>query len=517
MVFSRRQFLRTTAAGIGALATSRVAVGQETSRFGVVVIGAGMAGLFCAMRLRAAGFDVGLFEASDRLGGRVMSVLLPGFTTHAAEIGAMRLRSTDAIEMQLIDTLLGAKAKVPFDYPTHAWFLRNRLLHRLDDPAQLPYALDRQERAVIAGGGDLLFDTIRRMAAMNDRGSAIDRGVWQEVLRIRSKDGRDFITDSNGYDLLALNWNADAAVPWFEQLFTASRYYHVPGGLQRLPDAIAAAYRGDDGVMFTGHALRAIRRGNGADMVLSFGTGAGTHEVTTPRVVLAIPPASLERLDPGSFILQDARFRAALNGVQRISLGKIHLSFETPWWEAAGYGTGLTITDLPVRQTYFWGRDETTGMGLTLASYHDGPANGFWKALDVGDAYGPPDWIGNARGVDGLPLPASLVRTLPVSRLMAQEAWSQVRTIHALPDDAPPPVHGTYRNWGDDPLYGAAMHLWAIGTDAGETMRYMREPFPGLHVCGEAWSTDQGWISGATSTAEAVLQNKFGLPAYLSG
>jgi monoamine oxidase len=215
--------------------------------------------------------------------------------------------------------------------------------------------------------------------------------------------------------------------------------------------------------------------------------------------------------------LFDAPFRAALKGLLRLPLGKIHLSFDRPWWESAGYGVGRTVTDIPARQTYLWGKDAKSGMALTVASYHDGPAIEFWQALDTGETYGPANWIEAARGADRLPLPASLVEGLPASRPMVEEIWYQLRKAHALPDTASPPVLGTYRNWGADPLYGAGFHLWAIGTDVEQTIDYMREPYRGLYVVGEAWSRDQGWIKGATATAETVLQEKFGLPPYLSG
>jgi lysine 2-monooxygenase len=33
-----------------------------------------------------------------------------------------------------------------------------------------------------------------------------------------------------------------------------------------------------------------------------------------------------------------------------------------------------------------------------------------------------------------------------------------------------------------------------------------------LYVCGEAWSTSQGWVEGALNTSERVLQDHLGLP-----
>jgi len=44
-------------------------------------------------------------------------------------------------------------------------------------------------------------------------------------------------------------------------------------------------------------------------------------------------------------------------------------------------------------------------------------------------------------------------------------------------------------------------------------MPFMRRPVPGesVHVCGEAYSTQQGWVEGAFCTAEKMLQEHFGL------
>jgi monoamine oxidase len=73
----RREFLKGVAlAGAGAL----LAPGALAQRAGrdssprVVVIGAGLAGLACAYELREAGADVYVFDARDRVGGRVVSM-----------------------------------------------------------------------------------------------------------------------------------------------------------------------------------------------------------------------------------------------------------------------------------------------------------------------------------------------------------------------------------------------------------------------------------------------------------
>jgi phytoene dehydrogenase-like protein len=47
--------------------------------FDVIIVGAGLAGLSCARRLRTQGADYLLIEASDRVGGRVKTDVVKGF------------------------------------------------------------------------------------------------------------------------------------------------------------------------------------------------------------------------------------------------------------------------------------------------------------------------------------------------------------------------------------------------------------------------------------------------------
>ncbi|HEX7151893.1 MAG TPA: FAD-dependent oxidoreductase [Thermoanaerobaculia bacterium] len=70
--WSRRRFLRTTAAATAALAVPRMAKAQDHAR--IVILGGGTAGLTCAYRLQQNGVASMILEAAPRAGGRMYSL-----------------------------------------------------------------------------------------------------------------------------------------------------------------------------------------------------------------------------------------------------------------------------------------------------------------------------------------------------------------------------------------------------------------------------------------------------------
>lgn len=57
----------------------------------IVVVGAGVSGLVAAYELRAAGHNVSVVEARNRIGGRVLTIREPFSAAHSAEAGAARI------------------------------------------------------------------------------------------------------------------------------------------------------------------------------------------------------------------------------------------------------------------------------------------------------------------------------------------------------------------------------------------------------------------------------------------
>ncbi|MEV0390764.1 NAD(P)/FAD-dependent oxidoreductase [Nonomuraea sp. NPDC050643] len=107
---------------------------DRETREAVVVVGAGMAGLACAVRLHEAGLPVRVLEASDGVGGRVRTDVVGGFRLdrgfqvfNTAYPEARRVLDIDALDLRpfasgLIVQGTSARARVmlPWRHPRHA-------------------------------------------------------------------------------------------------------------------------------------------------------------------------------------------------------------------------------------------------------------------------------------------------------------------------------------------------------------------------------------------------------------
>lgn len=74
------------------------------------------------------------------------------------------------------------------------------------------------------------------------------------------------------------------------------------------------------------------------------------------------------------------------------------------------------------------------------------------------------------------------------------------------------PVAGAYTFWddfSDDALVGSGWHTWESGVSSAGIIEKMVCPFEKekkkVYVCGEAYSSDQGWIEGALKSVELIM------------
>ncbi len=224
----------------------------------VAIIGAGLAGLSCALSLENAGIAVNLLEASDAQGGRVRTDVVEGFRLDrgfqvllTAYPEAKRLLDYDALQLK------------KFEPGALVW--HGGKFHRFADSFRNPGAAAR-----------FLFDPIVPLAdklRVEKLRARVQRGTWEDMFARPEKTTRDYLQQ--------VPLSAGIIERFFEPFFggvflecelvTSSRFFEflfrmfsagataIPAaGMQQIPLQLAARLR--PGTLVTGARVAKVTR-----------------------------------------------------------------------------------------------------------------------------------------------------------------------------------------------------------------------------------------------------------------
>jgi len=576
--------------------------------YDIAIIGGGISGVYTAWRLKQAYPEkkIALFEYSNRIGGRLYSYTMPGMPNLKAELGGMRWLLSHKIVVGLIDHLKLRTREFPMGADggsNNLMYLRRRQLRvkDLNDPAKVPYLLNPDEQGM--NPDQLQAYVMNSLLPFNKELTAqqwwtvpvlngtplYKMGFWNLLYQVLSSEAYQYMNDAGGYYTNVANSTAPLSLP-ITEYDPSNKYYTLTDGFEQLPRTVARCFEALGGELFMNHRLDSFGRRKDQQYALHLirthtdergktEDAPDTHpvHVDADRVVLALPRRSIElirwnRMD------EDAELRRNVEAVISQAAFKLFLGYPYPWWQALGLEAGRTITDMPIRQTYYFGTESTHGgspenhNSLLMVSYNDLGSLPFWKALEEGAPFeGQPNKfvqpplaphtqqeVGGAAAEEPLPdsrleaprdapakkasahpekfmervigdgirqpqlkVFAQAISSVPKHRFtitqeMVAAAQEQVREVHGL-KFIPEPYTAVYQDWSADP-YGAGWHAWKAGFEFWNIMPYMRGiPGEQVHICGEAYSIGQGWVEGALQTAELMLKEHFGLgcPSFI--
>jgi monoamine oxidase len=509
---------------------------MATTVLDVAIVGGGVSGVWSGWRLTDPSLgpkqrkQVELFEMSDRIGGRLLSVSLPGQPDVACELGGMRYMSSQPYVQWLVETVLDlTHIPAPVAEDQNIAYVRGELLRILDtkDPTKVPYDLLADEKVRIT---TLLSDAIAAIApsTVGLTGDALrkavqtatyngrpvwQQGFWNMLAREMSSEAYRFTQALGGYDTTQLNWNGADTIVLNSDFAKGVTYSRVESGYENVPVQLAIRFQANGGQVSLNNKVCSIvptklpDGSNGLSLTVEDTKAKTDRPVLARSVILAMPRRSLELLEPTGPILGDPGFRALLPTVTPIPLFKAFLAYSEPWWTDVGITEGRSVTDLPLRQVYYWNTGTPTAPNSTLlASYDDTDDVGFWQGLAIDDGNaaarraaapctGPDRW-----------------KCWQATDAMRDELHRQLLIMHGGPE-APAPTAAIYHDWLADP-FGGGVNFWNIGVKSWEVMAKMAQPVADapVYVVGEAYSDAQGWVEGALRTSETVLTKYLGLP-----
>lgn len=363
-------------------------------------------------------------------------------------------------------------------------------------------------------------------------------GLWNVLQHYLDSEEFLYLHDALGYESIFANWNAAEALPWFLADFGVN-YLTLATGLDSVPLALARAVRtgGKERGVSTGItqgwellSIRSVSHSGEQVMNLEFSEGGGWkggtpsprhHSVLARNVILALPKGALKRIKYFD-IPRATEFPKLLRTVTPHPLFKLILGYKSAWWRDSKYlgaSTGKVITDLPIRQVYYFdhtgnssngkksARVKKSGPAAVMASYSDEHYVDFWRPL----LHLP---RGAPRHFDGDPenelseVEKNVLDALGIGEPLAMKAHGQITKLYpeGVRDTIPAPYVGLVMDWMQAPYFGG-WHTWDVHCLPTDVIQRMAQPFGDakIFVCGEAFSSEQGWIEGALKSVELCL------------
>ena len=403
MRLTRRDFLKVSGATVGAAAlggpvAAFASAPKPIAKQGrIAIIGGGIAGLNAALTLQDAGIASTVYEASDRVGGRMHSDTTSWggqVSEHCGELIDSGHKSilglANRFNIPRVD-LLGAE---PLHSTDTDYFFGS---YYTDSQAQADFnaVWNNVKRDVNAAG----YPTLYR--SYTQAGWDLDHMSIYEWIETRVPGGHatpmgrlldvaynieygNVTTEQSALNIVYLL--GFSPVPGNFAIFGASdERYHLVGGNETLPKAIFTALA--EGTVQLNTALTGIVRDAGKNTyVLTLKSGGSATTEVFDRIIMAIPFSVLRTI-----LTSDRAYHAAgfdnlkQTAISELGYGKnakLHLQFKSRYWNTPGQwgiGNGNAYSDTGFQNTWDVTRAQGgdtgilvdyTGGGVPLASYN---------------------------------------------------------------------------------------------------------------------------------------------------
>lgn len=366
---TRRRFLGTgaAAAASAALWDCRSLPGASPSPVEVVIVGAGIAGLTAAYRLRQANVPVRVFEAQGRAGGRMYSLRDHFADGQVVELGG-----------ELIDTpherirALAEELQIPLDDLTEpdpakareTWFFEGQARTEADIVEAFRPVAARIEAdlATLGGDGDVTHEApnggerLDGMSIAQWLDGAGVSGWFRRLLDVAYTTEYGLPTDRQS----ALNFllMIDPNPEPFKIFGESDERFHVQGGNDRIVSTLAERL---GSAVETGVRLEALTARADGSLLCELRREGRSETLVASQVLLALPFTLLR--DVRLNVEMPAAKREAIRELGYGTNAKLMVGFTERFWRQAG-ANGSVLTDLPFQLTWETSRGQEGRAGI---------------------------------------------------------------------------------------------------------------------------------------------------------
>ncbi|KAK7803440.1 hypothetical protein U0070_023750 [Myodes glareolus] len=460
----------------------------------VVVIGAGLAGLTAAKTLQDAGHKVTVLEASNHIGGRVVTVRNKEEGWYF-ELGPMRIPESHKLTHAYVEKF-GLKLNKFIQHDNNTWYLFNNQRYRAwevdANPEILGYPTNPTEKNKTAQN---LFDQAvikqpgcpGRLEAQLDEDLSSFLQIKQDVKTSNCsqlmslydsystkaylvKEGKlskgaiemigDLLNEDPGYHKSLLESLRSPST-----YSRTDEYSEITGGFDQLPNGFNASLK--SGTIRLRSRVEAVVR-NGSKVEVLYRTDEPIFPLRKLTADYVINSASAKATRLITFQPPLSPDKAhALRSVHYTSATKVVFVCNERFWEQDGIRGGNSITDRPSRFIIYPSHSLPGGKGMLLASYTVGDDSLFFAVMK-------PDQVVNI-------------------------ILDDLAAVHHIPKEELKRMcpKATVKHWGSlDPLTIGAFAVFTPYQFV-DYLKQLSQPEGRIHFAGEHTDLPHGWLDTA--------------------
>ncbi len=445
----------------------------------ITIAGAGISGLVAGSLLKEAGHEVTIVEANNRIGGRVYTIHEPFSKGLYFNAGPMRIPESHDLTLAYI-----RKFKLPLNLfinktladIIYANDIQTRLNVFESDPSVLGYPVLNKEKGKTAE--ELMLAVLEPILNYIKKDPNKNWSIVEKKYKTYSLGS--FLEEyySNGaIDMIGvlLDMEAYMGISLMEVLqemifFTSTtKYYEITGGMDALPNSFLPQLK--DNIFMSYKVEKIIQENNKVMMQVNNEQTVSRFIITGDIAIVTIPFSALRFVEVYPYHLFSYYKRRAIRELNYIAATKIAIEFKSRFWERVGQCGGKSITDLPIRFTYYPSYGiHTPGPAIILASY---------------------TWADEALTWDSLPNSERIRYALNnLAQIYGNIVYSEF-------------VTGASFSWSQNPYSCGAFTAFEPGQEL-ELFPYITPPAGKVHFAGEHTTLTHGWIQGAIESGVRV-------------
>jgi monoamine oxidase len=301
----------------------------------VIILGAGASGLAAGREILKAGKKVFLIEARNRIGGRIHTLTVPGFST-SLEAGVEFIHG----EMPVTQSILKEASISYYASEGNYYTIRNGKFLESEN---------------LGPTFSTLFEKAGSLKQDMPFGKFLDQYLNEDKYKTIRETARGL---AEGYDVADIQRVSTFALLEEWKGFGQSESYRIKGGHIKLADFLSEEIKKQNGEIFLSTIVKEIRwKRNSVEAIDNKGKGFSAN-----KVLITVPLSVLQsKSDEEAHINFTPAMPAKLEAAKSIGYGtviKVFLEFKNAFWESPGNqmrtmsSLGFLITDTPF--TAWW-------------------------------------------------------------------------------------------------------------------------------------------------------------------